>query len=216
MVKKKIRGGGVEGSFIVDSDSYTIKGKRYPRVTRILDIIAKPEFFRWYAKHGMEFCDRVRDDRAVFGTRLHKEIQNILEGREVFVDSGEMGVCIDNFRGWLGGKSRFIPVVLEYNVFSDVLGCAGTLDCVARYEGFRFPWLFDWKSSKRVYDNYRLQVSVYLVMYESMTGRRLGGACIVCFTDKGVVEVCLSRGECYRLLEFFVAARMLYRWKYGR
>ena len=54
-------------------------------------------------------------------------------------------------------------------------------------------------------------------MYECMTGDKvLGGAGIVCFRDGKIVEKYLSRDECMKLVEVFRAARILYRWKYGK
>ena len=198
---------------IVDEDVYRKGDKEYVRVTRILDVIAKPEFYRWYAKHGYDWCTKYRDDRAVFGTRMHKEFQNWLEDENVWIDSREMEQVFDEFRGWCDlhdVESEFC----EYRLFSDELGVAGTCDFIGLVDGV--PMLVDWKTSKRVYDNYRLQVSVYLWMFECMSGRRLEKAGVVCFSGGGVRELFLSREECLELLDVFRAAVVLYRWKYGK
>ena len=197
----------------VKKNTYEIDGKEYVRVTRVLDIIAKPEFYRWYAKHGYEWCVNYRDDRAAFGTRVHKEIQNFLEENNVWIDNIEMGNVFNVFTDWYNSHD-IEPVFLEKHLVSDELMTAGTCDFIGRMDD---KWMvLDWKTSKRVYDNYPVQVAIYLWMYEQMSGEKMDGAGVVCFTEKDVKAKYFSRDECLKLVEVFRHARALYRWKYGK
>jgi hypothetical protein len=199
---------------VVDRDTYEIDGMRYARVTRVLDIIAKPEFYRWYAKHGVRKCNSIRDDRAAFGTRLHKEIQNKLEGKNVWLDNPEMVKCFKNFNLWLSLHDVEIHC-LECNIWNKELLSAGTCDFVGRVDGKNM--LLDWKSSKRVYDTHNLQVAAYLYMYELQFNKVLGGgAGVICVTKDGVEERYLSRDECLELVKLFRYARELFRWKFKK
>ena len=197
----------------VTKNTYEKDGKSYVRVTRVLDIIAKPEFYRWYAKFGWEHCIRVRDDRAAFGTRIHKEIQNWLEDKNIWIDNKEMSETMDLFKDWCV-LHDVVPEKLELHLFNDEMGVAGTCDFFGRFDGK--DMIIDWKTSKKIYDNYRLQVAAYLYMFEQAYNRELDGAGIVCFRDGKVVEEFLSRDECLGLVSVFKNARELYRWKHGK
>jgi len=198
----------------VNKNTYEIDGKHYVRVTRVLDIVAKPEFYRWYAKHGYEWCINYRDDRASFGTRVHKEIQNRLEDKNVWLDNSEMSSVFEHFKKW-EKSHELIPIFLEKRLVSDELMSAGTCDYVGMVDGRLM--VLDWKTSKRVYDMYPVQVAIYLWMYEQMTGAVVdGGAGVVCFKRDGVVEKFFSRDECLELVDVFRHARALYKWKYNK
>jgi len=203
----------ITGKVVVNKNSYEIDGKEYVRVTRVLDIIAKPEFYRWYAKHGYEWCTNYRDDRAAFGTRVHKEIQNYLEDKNVWIDNKEMGEVFDVFKSWYD-MHELEPCFLEKHLVCDDVMAAGTCDYVGMFDGKAS--VLDWKTSKKVYDNYPIQVATYLVMYEKMTGEKADQAGVICFTKDGVVEKYFDREECYELFEVFKHARALYRWKHGK
>ena len=76
--------------------------------------------------------------------------------------------------------------------------------------------LIDWKTSKRVYDNYFLQASAYLHAYEEMTGDFLDGARIISFRDGKISSSFIGRDRCLELFDVFKCARILYKWKYGK
>jgi len=193
-------------------DFYLIDGKKYVRVTRVLDVISKPEFYRWYAKHGYRKCRGIMHDRAAFGTRVHKEIFNYLKGDEVWIDNEEMDESLRLFIVWAKSKG-LEPFQLEFQVSSDDVMVAGTCDFVGFCDGEKL--LGDWKTSKALYDNYYLQVSSYLVMYEKQMGEELDGAFILSIRDGKVHFDKIYREECYRLWDVFCSARKIYKWKYG-
>lgn len=56
-----------------------INGKKYPRVTTILGIIAKPELYGWYAKHGQNAAEIVRVS-AQRGSDVHHAIEALQSG----------------------------------------------------------------------------------------------------------------------------------------
>ena len=198
----------------ITKDTYKRGDKTYVRVTRVLDVIAKPEFYRWYAKVGYKEAIRIRDDRAAFGSRMHKEFQNWLEDKNVWIDDSEMQVSFDLFKKWCD-EHNVKPLELEMRLFNDELETAGTCDFIGWMDNKLV--VLDWKTSKRVYDNYKLQVAVYLYMYEELSGKFMSdGAGIVCFRDGKIVEKYMSRDECIELVDVFRAARCLYRWKYGK
>ena len=194
-------------------DAYIIDGREYSRVTKVLDVIPKPELDNWYRRMGKKYCDTKRDVRASFGTRVHKEIQNLLEKKEVWVDDAEMMEDLQMFKEW-SEKHNLKPVSLEQHLYNDDLMVAGTCDFIGEVDGELK--LLDWKTSKRLYDQYPIQVSAYLYMYEQQFDTKLEGAGIVSFRNGKVKEKHLDRSECYKLLPIFKACNLIYRWKYGK
>jgi hypothetical protein len=193
---------------------YTYNGKKYPRMTNVLDVIAKPEFYRWYAKEGYDECQNIINKRASFGTRVHAEFEKILLGKDAWVDSDEMRATVESFIKW---KKKFnvspkSDKHLEIRLYSDTLGVAGTADFVGLYDGLAY--LIDWKTSKAVYDNYLLQISGYLYIYEEQFGEELDGCGIVSFRDGHIRTKFLSRDEAYALIPIVKAAVTLYKWKF--
>ena len=162
---------------------------------------------------GKKHCDKIRDDRAAFGTRVHKEIQNFLESGEVWVDDAEMRETLLNFRDW-AHKHKLKPWALEQHLYNDDLMVAGTCDFIGMVDGELL--LLDWKTSKRVYDHYPVQVSAYLYMYEQQFNKTLEGAGVVCLRDGKIKEKFYSRKECLQNLDIFRCANLIYRWKYGK
>jgi len=197
----------------VKKDHYLIDGKKYVRVTRILDVIAKPEFYRWYGKHGYKKCKDIMNDRAAFGTRVHKEIFNHLSGEEVWTDNKEMKDTMDIFTSW-AGEHNLDPLFLEHHIKNDEYMYAGTSDFIGFCDGKKM--LLDWKTSKALYDNFYLQVAAYLYAFEKETGTELDGAGILGIRNGVVLFDKISRDECMKLFDVFKAARRIYKWKYGK
>jgi len=194
-----------------DANTYDIEGKQYPRMTRVIDIISKPEFYRWYAKNGYEKCESIKTDRAAFGTRVHQEIQNILENKDVWYDNEEMRVSLALFKDWKE-EHKLEPVALELTLHNDLLGIAGTCDYVGKIDDRLM--LLDWKTSKQVYDTHKLQVAGYTYMYEQATGKELDGCGIIAIRDGKIREKYLDRLEINALLPVLLAASIAYRWKF--
>lgn len=196
----------------VSDDVYLINGKKYVRVTKVLGIIATPEFYRWFGKHGYDECKKIMETRASFGTRVHKEIQNYFEGKQVWVDNEEMRKNLALFMSWASNHS-WNPMFLEYTVRDDDYMFAGTVDYIGGFDDKLL--LMDWKTSKKIHDNHYLQVSAYLVAFEKMSGMVLDGCKIVCIRDGGLSSNMISRSRAYELFDVFRCARKIYNWKYG-
>jgi len=196
-----------------NDDSYIIDGKEYIRVTRVLDVIAKPELYRWIGKYGWDYCEGVKDKRASFGTRVHKEIQNYLSGDEVWVDSEEMRHTMALFVSW-ACSNRLLPVHLEHRVISDSFMFGGTADFIGDFNDKRT--LIDWKTSKYVFDHYKLQVVAYAMALEEMGEEPVEQCKIVSIRDGGITSGLIKREEFEDLYKVFLCARRIYKWKYGK
>ena len=217
----------LESNISVSESEYTIGGRKYPRMTRVLDVIAKPEFYRWYAKNGYSYCQNYMNDRAAFGTRCHSEFEHVLKGMDVWCDNDEMEETVRAFDVYRR-QHEIEPFVvegqpaLEVQLHNDELGVAGTCDFAGWCDGNRY--ILDWKTSKAVYDNYLLQVSGYLYMYEQKYDTVMDGAGVIAVHVYGekddlrakIKTKFISREECMKHLEVFKAAVQIYNWKYNK
>jgi len=58
-------------------------------------------------------------------------------------------------------------------LFSEAVGCAGRVDCIADFDGI--PSIIDYKTSRRIktsedIESYFIQMTLYSLMFEDMTG----------------------------------------------
>jgi len=201
----------------VDKNSYIINGKSYPRVTSILNIIGKPWLLNWYGKHGVAKCKSIIDDRAAFGSRVHKEIENYVNSEEILVDNEEMRKSLFLFRDWY--LSHYCERVdSEFNVFSDKFDYAGTVDWRGNLlvDGKTKRAIIDWKTSKSLSDTNELQIAAYLFAYEEVSGDILDGAGLLLIRDGRTRFKYFYHSELEDLFNAFLHARELYRWRYKK
>jgi len=151
---------------------YNVDGMRYyhtpdggfPSVTTILSATQssskKAGLAKWRDKVGEAKADRIRDQAAERGNRLHLMIEGQL---------GENPPPEPDCPYWRCAK----PVVkriekvegLELPVWNGDVGYAGTLDCLAWADGKL--WVYDWKGSNKpkreeYVADYKLQAAAYV------------------------------------------------------
>jgi hypothetical protein len=148
----------------------TPTGKKYPSVTSVVGILGKREIMEWRERVGEEEANRISTRATKRGTAIHSLCEGYLKNEEVnpsifdlemFTSIKPILNKIDNVR------------CLETQLFSHHLRVAGTVDCVADFEGKIS--IIDFKSSRRVktrdeIETYFLQTSAYSVMFEELTG----------------------------------------------
>jgi hypothetical protein len=142
---------------------YEIDGIWYPRVTRIVDMKAKPALLKFYADVGFVRAKEISEKSAEFGTAVHEAIEKILIGQR----PGNIPISIlPSVRGFLdflktsGIKMRVNPEHVERRIHNKEHRYAGTIDAMAEIDG-RFGVL-DIKTSESVYRDYGIQTSAYM------------------------------------------------------
>ena len=200
---------------IINDDHYLIGGKKYVRTTKVLDIIAKEELYRWFARYGMKYCNRHTERRASFGTKFHKYAEMLVGGKGKDVNwiamNDEMFNTVNMFMDW-AKHHELEPKHLEHHMHNDKYMYAGTADFIGWYDGKKY--LIDWKTAKRIYPNYYLQLAAYVYMYEQSTNDKLDGFMIARFRDGKVETKEKDRKECDEYFQLFLAALKLWRWKH--
>ena len=147
----------------------TPSGKSYPSVTSVVGLLGKEAIREWRARVGEEEANRVSARAARRGTTIHSLCENYLLNKEV--KPGLFDVeTFDSIKSLLNRINNIH--CLETQLFSDHLQVAGTVDCIAEFDG-RVS-VIDFKTSKRIKSRedipgYFMQTSAYAVMFEELT-----------------------------------------------
>ena len=198
--------------YLCTKSCYFIEGKKYFRVTQILGVISKPALIYWYGKYGMKKCRQILHLRAEFGTTVHKLFEIIMGGDEVTSDNynDEIQTTIKLFNEWRS-EHKFKDVATEQHLWSKKHKYAGTTDCIAIMDNELV--LLDWKTSKDIYDEYWLQLSMYVAAFEELTGVKIDKCGIVQIRDGKSKYETKTYDEIMEYFEASKAAIVLFEWR---
>lgn len=161
----------------------TQKGRRYrtpegvdlPSITTVLSILSRESIMKWRKRVGAEEANRISHRASTRGTAVHAIIEKYINNEESFKD----GYTPDIISSFLDLKpildDRIGRVYAqEAPLYSNHLGVAGRVDCVAEFDGQLS--IIDFKTSmkpKRLdwIKNYFMQESAYAIMWEERTSR---------------------------------------------
>ncbi len=149
---------------------YEIDGFWYPRVTKIVEIKAKPALYRFYAKmENFAEGERVKQRSATEGTLIHKTIEAILLGGKPEVPPS-IAPSVKAFGEFiLSNNIRVDPEYVERRLVNYEERYAGTLDAIAMIGGKL--GILDLKTSQEIYRDYNLQTAAYMAaMKEQLKG----------------------------------------------
>lgn len=148
----------------------TPTGEKYPSVTTVLGSFGKEGLEAWKRKVGYEQATKIANQAANRGTKFHQICESYLSNitptfktpleQQLFINTKKYLDKIDNIH------------LLEQGLFSHHLRMAGTVDCVADFEGKLS--VIDFKTANRPKDkdhieNYFLQATAYAIMFEERT-----------------------------------------------
>ena len=147
----------------------TPSGKAYPSVTSVVGLHGKEEFFAWRKRVGEEEANRISARAAKRGTAIHSLCEKYLLNESVNTSIFDMDM-FTSLKPYLDKINNIY--CLETQLYSDYLQVAGTVDCIAEYEG-RLS-IIDFKTSKRLktkedIHGYFMQTAAYAVMFEERT-----------------------------------------------
>ena len=152
---KKVNG------YEMDSLSRGDNGAWYPRVTKILDIKAKPALDVFFKEMGdYECAEAVKNKSAAEGTLMHEAIQGLFVGEPQKILK-EVAPGVEAFQRFNEARGiEFHPEFVERRVWSSRHRYAGTIDALAWVDG-KFGVL-DIKTSTGFYPEYNLQTAAYV------------------------------------------------------
>lgn len=165
---------------LFDERYYKVEEHYYPSVTWILQSFPKDIFFhKWLANSGWEEAERMKDEGADRGSKVHNAIQDLLEGATLtyrtpyYSQMAQDNVALsDNewkhlmtFKAWWD-KAGLKLFTTEFVVYSKTYSYAGTLDGIfvtGEPKGTFMLHVADWKTSSAIFPTYRMQVAAYVM-----------------------------------------------------
>ena len=161
----------------------TPEGKQYPSVTSVLGFKSAESIQKWRDRVGAEEADKISRRASSRGTRIHTLCEDYLLGKDPIADMFDAPMfksltphldLIDNIHA------------LESKLYSDHLEVAGTVDCIAEYNGKMS--VIDFKTSGRIkykedIPGYFIQCSAYAVAFEERTGIPVSNIVIIMGVD---------------------------------
>jgi hypothetical protein len=146
----------------------TPSGRAYPSVTTVTGQLKKQAIIEWRQRVGEQAANAISGKAARRGTRVHSLCEAYLKNEQP--DPGMFDRDM-----WVSIQPRLDSInnvhALETQLYSDHLEVAGTVDCIAEYDGKLS--VIDFKTSRRVktrdeiYD-YFMQCSAYAVAFEEL------------------------------------------------
>jgi genome maintenance exonuclease 1 len=150
-------------------------GGRLPSVTTFLSHFKGDSIQKWRKKVGEEEANKISARASRRGTKFHSLMESYIGNEKGFLT--EPDVMPDMQHAFLNIR----PIVdridnvhyLETMLYSETLGLAGQVDCIAEFDGV--PSIIDFKTSLKTKKeewilNYFEQCTCYSLMYEEMTG----------------------------------------------
>jgi len=151
----------------------TPEGIDLPSITTVLSILSRDSIAKWRKRVGEEEANRISYRASTRGTAVHEIIEKYLDNKEDYRD-GYTPDIIESFialKPVLDGKIGRI-YAQEAPLYSNHLGVAGRVDCVAEFDGKLS--IIDFKTSKKPKQlkwitNYFMQEAAYAIMWEERT-----------------------------------------------
>jgi len=187
-------------------DRETIDGVRYYQtpegnkklvsITSVISYINRQIFIDWRKKVGAEEADKITRKATSRGTDYHTLAENHLDNKEF--EKGTVQPLSEIL--FLQSKDKLNSInnvhALESSLYSLELGIAGTVDCIAEYEGELA--VIDFKTSKKPkprewIDHYFVQCAAYACMLFEMTG---------IMVKKFVIIMSCENGDCVTYEEY--------------
>lgn len=142
--------------------------KGIPSVTQILSVMDKPFLKRWYGTLGWEECERIKNESADYGTKIHEYVSRHLKG-EVVEGVTLVSVFASHYKE-LGRKA--IEVEPEEPYQSKKYGYQGTFDWVEKDADGTLV-IADLKITGRIYKEMGLQLAAYAQLYNEKHGTKI-------------------------------------------
>lgn len=191
------------------------KGQVFPSVTTVLSILDQGWLKDWKDRLGDEVAAKVKkeiniDDNTydsivkhsgaktsgvisgrstTIGTKAHKLIEDYLNNKKLspFAELYPMA-HFKNIQDEINKIDRIR--VLEANLYSESLGIAGRVDCIADYKGEYA--VIDFKTSSKMKDDissYTLQLTAYALMWNELQRTNVGLGVIIMSSADGQSKV---------------------------
>lgn len=170
----------------------TPSGKKYPSITTVLGAGDKPWLLEWRDSLGAEKADIEMKRAADRGTAVHLMLERYLQNdpnptKDQLIDHI---VEFNSLKLYIKKISNILAQ--EVALYSDTLGVAGRVDCIAEYKG-RLS-IIDFKTSNRdksadMITDYYKQTAFYALAFEERYGIQIDDIFIIMSVEKGATPL---------------------------
>lgn len=178
---------GPKGRFYI-----TPEGNKYPSITTILGAGEKPWLTDWRNSLGADKADKEMKRAAERGTAVHAMVEKFLNN-DPAPTSGHKPEHIPDFNMLRVFLKRINNIYTqETALWSDLLKCAGRVDCIGEYNGKLA--VIDFKTStndknKSMIGDYFLQTTAYAIMFQERYNIQIDNIVIIMSSEKGAVPL---------------------------
>ena len=167
----------------------TPEGNKYPSITTVLSDRNKEGIIKWRESVGNDVANQVMRQAASRGTAVHTLIENYLNNEELSKQDVLPVALFTILKPELDNINNIR--IQEGGLYSDRLGVAGRVDCIAEYKGKLS--VIDFKTSTKEkkeewVENYFIQGSAYCEMYEERLSQAIDQVVILIVTEDGAVQ----------------------------
>ena len=162
-------------------------------ITSLMKNFTPEGILEWRKKVGAEVANEVMKAATNRGSKVHKIIESCLSNKpenDLLGNYGELPARLFNQMIPALDKINMIRA-LEKGLYSTQLGIAGTVDCVAEYEGKLS--IIDFKTARRKWDEinetYLVQATFYSIAWEERTGEKVDQIAILTTTETGELHI---------------------------
>ena len=173
-------------------------GDWVPSITSVTSFYNREVFRKWRQRVGENEANRVTKESTTRGTDYHEAAQAYLENRELdwnnYLPLTEF--MFKSSQPYLDKIGKIHAI--ERTLYSEYLGLAGRVDCIAEYDGELA--IIDFKTSKKIkpekwVEQYFVQETAYACMYYELTGIPVEKLITIMVTPEGDVHVYDKRNK---------------------
>ena len=167
-------------------------GDWVPSITSVTSFYNRQIFAEWRQRVGVEEANRITKKATARGTDFHEAAQAYLENKELDWNNFRPATqfMFHHAKPYLDKINNIHAI--ERTLYSEYLGLAGRVDCIAEYEGELA--VIDFKTSEKIkpekwLENYFVQEMFYASAYYELTGIPVKKLITLMVTPGGDVKV---------------------------
>ena len=178
----------------------TPDGKKYPSITTVVGFNTRQSIIAWRRRVGEEEANRISRESANRGTKIHTICENYLNNKPNYAE-GHEEEHVSMFNQFQDAIDRINNIKCqETGMYSDKLGVAGTVDCIAEFDGKLS--IIDFKTKRKEMrkewtDSHFMQCAGYGQMWEQHTNIPIEQLVVLVTTATGVCQVFVEDKETY-------------------
>ena len=169
---------------------YNVNDRPMVSITSVTSHFNKHVFVEWRKKVGDAEANRITKRATTRGTATHELIEKYLLNEEVVLDNPSTKMLFTQSKKVLQNINNIYA--LEKSLYSNELGVAGTVDCIAEYNGELS--IIDFKTAAKPkprewIENYFVQAAAYACMFYELTDIPVKKLVILMTCENGEVTV---------------------------